>query len=230
MITSFNTSRENASSTDASPTIREPGKYICTIIEADTFDRSPYQFVRFLLENEQKQRATLELSVVNPKTDWQKKQFDALCVCAKVMNPNFVKGNVKNHRRGRLENKVVEGYRCRELENKRIGVVLQRVWRDWINWKDDGSYELREDFDFRLVRPFDAETERTASEIIKNVEKPEKLAASIPMAMKDVDNRKGLEQLLKESGRRLPAPSHAEPASSPAAQASAPVYDEDCPF
>lgn len=230
MITSFNTSREDAVKTDASSTIREPGKYICTIVMADTFERPPYQFVRFLLQNDQKQRATLELCVAGGKSDWQKKQFDALCICANVMNPKFVKGSIKNHRRGIANEKVIEGYRCREFEGKRLGVVLQRVWRDWINWENDGSYELREDFDFRLARPFDAETERTASEIIKNVEKPEKLAASIPMAMKDVDNRKGLEQLLKESGRRLPAPSHAEPASSPAAQASAPVYDEDCPF
>ena len=225
MITSFNTSRENASSTDATPTIREPGKYICTIVMADTFERhtqnGDYQFVRFLLQNDQKQRATIELCVAGGKSDWQKKQFDAFCICANVTNPSFVKANIKNHRRGVADEQVVEGYRCRELENKRIGVLLQRVWRDWV---DNRTGELRESFDLTLVKPFDPETERTASEIIQNVEKPTKLAAAIEGAMKDRDLRKGA------GNNQRPASSSGASASAPAAHASTPVYDEDCPF
>lgn len=221
MITSFNTSREDASQTDATATMREPGKYICTIVMADTFERPPYQFVRFLLQNDQKQWATLELCVAGGKSDWQKKQFDALCVCANVTNPKFVEANIKNHRRGIANEQVVKGYRCRELENKRIGVLLRRVWRDWV---DSKTHELREAFDFELVKAFDPDTERTASEIIKNVEKPTKLAAAIEGAMKDRDQRKGA------GNNQRPAPSSGATASAPAAHASAPVYDDDCPF
>ncbi len=187
MITSFTTSRENATSTDNGMTLHEPGKYIVTIKEADTYERSGFQFVRLLLETDDKRTATVELCVAGGNSNWQAKLFDAVCVCVGAENPQFVPAKIKNHRRGIVNQTIVQGYRCKALEQKRLGVLLQRLLRDYKN--TDG--EIRDTVDLVLYKPFDPATERTASEIIQGVTTPQKLAAAIEGCMKDRDIRKG---------------------------------------
>ena len=191
MITSFTTSRENAASSDVSPTLRDPGKYICTIVEADTFERSgksgTYQFVRLLLRADDKRTATVELCVSGGQSNWQAKLFDAVCVCVGVNDPKFVPAKIKQHRRGILDKNTDDGYRCVELEKKRIGVLLQRVWRDY----PDKNGEMHEAYDLVLFKPFNPDNELTASEIIAGATTPKNLAAAIEACMKDRDRRKG---------------------------------------
>lgn len=218
MITSFTTSRENAASSDTAPTLREPGKYICTIAEADTFERKgasgDYQFVRLLLKTDDKRFATVELCVAGGQSNWQAKLFDAVCVCVGVNNPQFVPAQIKQHRRGIIDQNLVSGYRCKELEKKRIGVLLQRVWRDYT----DKNGELREAFDLVLYKPFNPDSELTASEIIAGATTPKNLASAIDPCMKDRDLRKG--------GAASSAPAHHAPVS---AADTAPT-EEEPPF
>lgn len=188
MITSFTTSNANAASTDFSPTIREAGKYIVVIKEADTYEHNGFQFVRFLVETTDKRTATIELCVAGGQSNWQAKLFDALCVCANVKDPKFVPHKIKNHRRGIVNPMIVQGYRCQELEGKRLGVLFQLVKRDYID-KKDGSYH--ETSDVALFKSFNPDTELTASEIINGVTTPANLANSIEACMKERDLRKG---------------------------------------
>lgn len=198
MITSFTTSRENANSTDLSPTLREPGKYVCLIKEADTFERNNtngnYQFVRLLIEAADKRTGTIELCVAGGQSNWQARLFDAVCVCAGVENPQFEPAKIKNHRRGIIDQTVVQGYRCRALEGKKLGVLLQRVWRDYTD-KKDGKYH--ETFDLVLYKPFNADSELTASEIIGGSTTPKNLPSALESCMKDRDLRKGEGALTK---------------------------------
>lgn len=191
MITSFTTSRENANSCDVPPTLREPGKYVCVIKEADTFERNTsagtFQFVRLLIETKDRRTGTIELCVAGGTSNWQARLFDALCVCVGVENPTFVKAKIKNHRRGMVDSAITDGYRCPDLEKKRVGVLLQRLLRDY---KDkDGKYH--ETFDLVLYKPFRADDELTASEIINGATEPKNLATAIEPCMKDRDLRKG---------------------------------------
>lgn len=192
MITSFTTSRENATSTDVALTIREPGKYICVIKEADTFERNTvkgnFQFVRLLIETEDKRTGTIELCVAGGESNWQARLFDALCVCVGVENPQFVQAKIKNHRRGIVDQNIVPGFRCQALEKKRIGVLLQRTWRNYVDKKDDNT--VKETYDLTLYKSFNADSELTASEIIAGITTPRNLAAAIEPCMKDRDIRK----------------------------------------
>lgn len=189
MITSFTTSRENAAKTDATPTIRDSGKYVCTIIEADTYerhsDRGDFQLVRLMLESTpDKQRATVEFIVSGGKSDWSKNCFDALCVCAGAENPVFSQANIKAHRRGIFDQETTPGFRSRTLEGKKVGVVLQKVIRDYRG--NDG--QMHESYDMQVYKSFNADTELTASEIVAGATEPKKLARAVA-SLKDRDLR-----------------------------------------
>ena len=205
MITSFTTSREAAAKTDNAGTLREPGKYICNIVEADTYERKGYQIVRIMIESlPTKQRGTIEFLVAGGKTDFGKNMFDAFCVCAGVENPTFVSAQTKNHRRGIFETETVRGFRCKDLEGKKVGVVLQRVIRDYTD--RDGN--LKDSIDLQCTKSFNAETEMTASEIVNNAATPTHLARAVEAAMKDRDLRQ------HKPAEHVPAPTTSDMAAT----------------
>ena len=168
MITTFACDTKLAEQAEHAATITETGKYIVSILQADTYEftaksGSHYQVVRMLVETAQKQRQTIELYVEGSQSDYQKKMFHAILTCAHVQNASFIPANIKEHRYGVTKPEIKKGFRCRELEGKFIGILFQKVLR---NYEDKG--QVYDTFSMNVYRVFDAKTEQTAVEIINN--------------------------------------------------------------
>ena len=107
--------------------------------------------------------------------------LNAIMTCAKTRSISPKQETVEKYDSASGQRKKVTATVYPEIMNKRIGILLQKVW-----WgKDNDKYK------FEIAGVFDAETELTASEILSKKTEPAKLAQMVSSLKDKRESPKG---------------------------------------
>ena len=217
MLTSFVTDTQRATDSDRPASITESGCYSGVFRQVYTIEtKNGAQIVCFYFcDEESGQTSFVDLCVV--KTDgtpaFGMNILNALLVCMGVSQADAVPGTARTK-----SGEYIDTYRLKAIENRPVGVVLQKEWETYRSQ----TGELKDSYRMNLVKSFDPKTRRTASEIIAGREP--KILESFVKNLKDRDRRNSAAQ----SATAAPAAA-AAPAAGAAPQTPLDSYD-DCPF
>ena len=209
MITSFTQNPKAVVAAEGSAGINETGAYVVTIKQCETEEKpSGAQMVNFWLVADDGRESWTSLCIVTKdgKESWGMGLLQSLMVVTGVQNAQAHAARVRLRNGDIKEN----GFRIREVEGKKAGVVLQRENYTYV---DSRTGEEKETYRMNPLRFFHPNTRQTASEVLANAD-----------AVK-------LEGLLKTLKDKNPKPAAQPQAPQPAAQ-SAPMefLDEDIPI
>lgn len=209
MITNFTRDATSAAKSDSPAFISESGAYAGVIRQAYTYTSlGGAQMMNFnFMDRETGAIAWIDLCVT--KRDgtpaFGMDLFNALLTCMGVDSCNAVQGKARN-RKG----EVFDAYRIKEIENRPIGLVLQKELSSYTG--NDG--EIHDSYRMNLFKPFDAQSHKTATEIIKGSE-----AKNLDACLKN----------LKDRDTRSQNRQTASASASNATEKAVDTYD-DCPF
>lgn len=212
IIGTIKADRQAAASAETPQRIQETGAYVGHILQAEQYEtRSGATMARLFFQEEAGATAWLSLCLL--KNDGEESFtmgiFHSILTCAEVEAVTATKGRVKT-----MSGQVVDGYRMRELEGKRIGLLLQAEPREY---EFNGKINVTNDMVIR--RSFRAEDGRTAKEIENNAQ-PERIQADLKYYKEHPKELRRLE------GAARPASSSAGSPNLP----PAPPLEEDVPF
>lgn len=209
MITSFTQNPKAVVAAEGSAGINETGAYIVTIKQCETEEKpSGAQMVNFWLVADDGRESWTSLCIVTKdgKESWGMGLLQSLMVVTGVQNAQAHAARVRLRNGDIKEN----GFRIREVEGKKAGVVLQRENYTYV---DSRTGEEKETYRMNPLRFFHPNTRQTASEVLANAD-----------AVK-------LEGLLKTLKDKNPKPAAQPQAPQPAAQpAPMEFLDEDIPI
>lgn len=169
--------RDSAVKSDFGGFITETGIYVAQILQAESFaSKGGAQGVRFYVRTKESESAFVDLFIY--KNDGSELLghdiLQSIMMILGIQTLNVYPAKCRDR-----YGEVVDGYRIKELEQKWIGLALQKEFRKY----ETEEGEIKEKFDMRLVRAFDPKTGRTASEIEKNSEP--KIIARLKDTLKD---------------------------------------------
>lgn len=209
MITSFTQNPKAVVAAEGSAGINETGDYVVTIKQCETEEKpSGAQMVNFWLVADDGRESWTSLCIVTKdgKESWGMGLLQSLMVVTGVQNAQAHAARVRLRNGDIKEN----GFRIREVEGKKAGVVLQRENYTYV---DSRTGEEKETHRMNPLRFFHPNTRQTASEVLANAD-----------AVK-------LEGLLKTLKDKNPKPAAQPQAPKPAAQpAPMEFLDEDIPI
>lgn len=209
MITSFTQNPKAVVAAEGSAGINETGDYVVTIKQCETEEKpSGAQMVNFWLVADDGRESWTSLCIVTKdgKESWGMGLLQSLMVVTGVQNAQAHAARVRLRNGDIKEN----GFRIREVEGKKAGVVLQRENYTYV---DSRTGEEKETYRMNPLRFFHPNTRQTASEVLANAD-----------AVK-------LEGLLKTLKDKNPKPAAQPQAPQPAAQpAPMEFLDEDIPI
>lgn len=209
MITSFTQNPKAVVAAEGSAGINETGAYVVTIKQCETEEKpSGAQMVNFWLVADDGRESWTSLCIVTKdgKESWGMGLLQSLMVVTGVQNAQAHAARVRLRNGDIKEN----GFRIREVEGKKAGVVLQRENYTYV---DSRTGEEKETYRMNPLRFFHPNTRQTASEVLANAD-----------AVK-------LEGLLKTLKDKNPKPAAQPQAPQPAAQpAPMEFLDEDIPI
>lgn len=218
----FKLDQKAADTSEAELRISETGAYVGTIVQADIYESNGgATFVRFFFRRED-DGATAWVQQCIFKTDGTESFgfgiFHAVMACAGITGVTTQAGKVRIP-----GGTIVNGHRMRELESKRVGLLLVIDPREY----RDKSGAIKVATDLILKRPFEAATGRTSKEMAAGSE-PKRIASDLEYAQA---NPRPIRRLDVASGGY--AATAARPASAPASSPNlppAPLPEEDVPF
>lgn len=209
MITSFTQNPKAVVAAEGSAGINETGAYVVTIKQCETEEKpSGAQMVNFWLVADDGRESWTSLCIVTKdgKESWGMGLLQSLMVVTGVQNAQAHAARVRLRNGDIKEN----GFRIREVEGKKSGVVLQRENYTYV---DSRTGEEKETYRMNPLRFFHPNTRQTASEVLANAD-----------AVK-------LEGLLKTLKDKNPKPAAQPQAPQPPAQpAPMEFLDEDIPI
>ena len=150
--------------------IEESGKYIGKFTRAEDIKAASGAVgIEFAFETPEGQRTICNIYTLNKSGEpiFGRKMLMALMTCMKVRNIEATRAQVKKWDREAGAEKVVEASVFKELQDKPIGLLLQREEYE----KRDGGVGVK----MNIAGCFDAATELVASEILDKRTKPEVL-------------------------------------------------------
>ncbi len=211
MITSFFQNPKAVVAAEGSAGINETGAYVVTIKQCETEEKpSGAQMVNFWLVADDGRESWTSLCIVTKdgKESWGMGLLQSLMVVTGVQNAQAHAARVRMRNGDIKEN----GFRIREVEGKKAGVVLQR---ENTQYEDRETGMLKDSYRMNVYRFFHPQTRQTASEMLANAD-----------AVK-------LEGLLKNLKDRNPKPAQGAQgyqAPHPAEQPPIEILDEDIPI
>lgn len=226
MITNFSYNQSEAAALDAPYSIRETGKYTVLLQQVSTRETpNGAQLVQFDFQDKATQ-ANGSVTVFVTKKDgspaFGASYLQALMGLTNTPKVNATKGKV--FRRG---GEAEEGFRLRELENKTVGIVIEKTFNP--------EYDVRPNRDgvptayprLQLVTVFDPETGKTANETAMNL--PARgMESRLARVMANVDSVNAAIEAWR-IGNGAPAEAHQANHSTGTASAIDSL-DEDVPF
>lgn len=177
----FTCDREQAERLDRASGINKTGKYIGVITQAELAQsQSGAQYLEFafkankwvektdsgeLSEGTGDQLGFIRMYITKTTGEpiLNRSILDALMVVCKLDKCEGKPSKVFER-----DGSTRQGYRIPELEKQRVGLLLQRVNRTYI----DSEGNEKNGYDIRIVTPFDPDTGKCASEILRGVETP----------------------------------------------------------
>lgn len=150
--------------------IEESGKYIGKFTRAEDIKaQSGAVGIEFAFETPEGQRTICNIYTLNKDGQpiFGRKMLMALMTCMKVRNIEATRAQVKKWDRDAGAEKVVEASVFKDLQDKPVGLLLQREEYE----KRDGSIGVK----MNIAGCFDSSTELVASEILDKRTKPEVL-------------------------------------------------------
>lgn len=212
MLTSFIANTESACASDRSAGITTSGAYVGVFKQAETYkSMGGAQMLRFWFSTKEGQETWIDLCILkkNGEAAFGMDLFNALMVCMGVTNADATPGKARM-RNGQINDNA---YRIKGVEQKPIGLVLQR---ENDRYQDPRTGEMRDTFRMNIVRGFEPNSRKTASELIQGKE-----AHNVENLLKTLKDR-------DRTGGQAAAQQTAAPAQ-PAQAAPAQDFD-DCPF
>ena len=212
MIGTITLDKAAATASESAPRISETGAYVGRIVQAEQYDtRAGATMARFYFQAEDGASAWLTMCLL--KTDgtepFTMNIFHSILRCAVVSAVTATPGKVRT-----MSGQTADGYRMRELEGKRVGLLLQAEPREY--QAQDGSIKIATDMTIR--RAFDAETGRTAKE----------LSTDAPAQRIQADLKYYREH--PKEVRRLEGASQSASTAAAAPSAAYAAPADDCPF
>lgn len=165
MITSFTQNPKAVVAAEGSAGINETGAYVVTVKQCETEEKpSGAQMVNFWLVADDGRESWTSLCVVakDGKETWGMGLFQSLMVVTGVQNAQAHAARVRMRNGDIKEN----GYRIREVEGKKTGVVLQRENTTYV----DQIGVQRDSYRMNILRFFHPQTRQTASEMLANAD------------------------------------------------------------
>lgn len=209
MITSFTQNPKAVVAAEGSAGINETGAYVVTIKQCETEEKpSGAQMVNFWLVADDGRESWTSLCIVTKdgKESWGMGLLQSLMVVTGVQNAQAHAARVRLRNGDIKEN----GFRIREVEGKKAGVVLQRENYTYV---DSRTGEEKETYRMNPLRFFHPNTRQTASEVLANA---------------DAVKLEGLLKTLKDKNPKQAAqPQAPQPPAQPAPME---FLDEDIPI
>lgn len=210
MITSFTQNPKAVVAAEGSAGINETGAYVVTIKQCETEEKpSGAQMVNFWLVADDGRESWSNLCIVSKdgKETWGMGLLQSLMVVTSVQNAQAHSARVRMRNGDIKEN----GFRIREVEGKKAGVVLQRENTTYV----DQSGIQRDSYRMNIFRFFNPQTRQTASEMIANA---------------DAVKLDGLLKTLKDKNPKPAQGAQGYQAPHPAEQPPIEILDEDIPI
>lgn len=214
MFDVINQNRESALKADRGNAIAQTGAYAVKVLQAE-IAKTPNgaQFIELYVEDTQtgSRCFTRFYMTKNDGTEaFGASIFNAMLVCANVKQCTPTRGKVWD---ARMQVKPGETYVLPEIVNQRVGLLLRRRNRSYIG--TDGMQHNTYNMD--VVTTFNAQSNLTASEIIKGITTPRSL-------------EQRLAQTLAADAKEASAPAEPARQSAPAAAPAATMANDDVPF
>lgn len=222
----FKLDQKAADTSEAELRITETGAYVGTIVQADIYEsRGGATFVRFYFRRDDGAIAWVQQCIF--KTDGSESFgfgiFHAVMACAGISGVTTQAGKVRTP-----SGTIVGGHRMRELESKRVGLLLVAEPREY----RDQSGAIKVATDLILKRPFEASSGRTSKEMAAGSE-PKRITSDLKYAQANPRLIRRLDGASGGYASTAAASPAAHPASTPAGSPNlppAPPPEDDVPF
>lgn len=181
---------KSARRADAGQFITQSGEYVGTILQFRVYDgKSGSQMIEIFFKEDDGRYLWLPMCLISSKGeqtyDYPKIQALMGLLSKTVLNPEPAK--IRRH-----DGSINDGYRCKDIEKLRIGIVVQRLNDIWVV-----NGEVKERHPVRLVSFFDAKTRQTYHEKADN--KPAKATDARVKSLKESVNTKAYEDFYSGS-------------------------------
>ena len=185
MNRTYTLNTEAAKGADSGQYISETGKYIGVFTRAEEVEsRQRTEGVEFAFKSDSGETADF-LTLWTFNSDGKElpsfKTLNAIMTCVKVRSISPKQEPVEKYDSASGQRKKVTATVYPEIMNKRIGILLQKVWRA----------DKPDKYKFEIAGVFDAETELTASEILSKKTEPAKLAQMVSSLKDKRESPKG---------------------------------------